>query len=103
MAGREDGMSSYCNRCRRFIPTHKTLWWKQPVKRFGVRFLTSGYGVCESSHAICDDCYEELKRFWDGKAIEAVTYEDECPSCGALMQRGAFCSECGKELRGGAE
>jgi hypothetical protein len=51
----------------------------------------------------CDDCYEELKLFWDGKATEAVTYEDECPRCGALMQRGAFCSECGKELRGGAE
>ena len=34
------------------------------------------------------------------EAVDAVVHEDECHYCGALMQHGNFCSECGKELRG---
>lgn len=96
-------MNGYCERCRRFIPTHKRLWWKVPVKEWGIRFFMGGYGACEVSHEICDECYEELRRFWKGEAVEAVVYEDACPHCGALMQYGSFCSKCGKELRGDAE
>ena len=92
-------MNGYCRRCRRFIERHKVLWFEKPIRRFGIRFLLNGYGTVENSYEICDECYDELMKFWEGKAIEAVTYDDQCPHCGALMQHSKFCSECGKELR----